>query len=151
MWQLCVFWEAQQQTPPEKPSVPPSQTQLQMTRTTFTCIPPVGLNHTQPRPKPLQHDTLLAPPSQVQWPRAGPQGLSDWGLNFESRSILRSWGSSPLSYHPWPWGISSCFEVLAIWWIGATTTRPCFVLSLFDLWVSSLTALLLCVSICTFI
>ncbi len=69
MWCLCVFWEAQQQTPPDKPSVPPSQTQWQRIRTTFTRILQVGFNHTQPCPKPLQHDTLLAPASQVQWPR----------------------------------------------------------------------------------
>jgi hypothetical protein len=69
MWWLCVFWEAQQQTPPDTPSVPPSQTQWQRIRTTFTRILQVGFNHTQPCPKPLQHDTLLAPASQVQWPR----------------------------------------------------------------------------------
>ncbi len=88
-------------------------------------------------------------PQVNQWLRA--TSTFNWGLNFESRTFLRSWGSSALSYHPWPWGVSFCFEVLAIWWIGATTTRPCFVFSLFDLWVSSLTALLLCVSICIFI
>jgi hypothetical protein len=65
-----------------------------------------GLNHTQPSPKPLQHDTLLAPPSQVEWPRARPQGLSNSGLNFESRT---SWGPGV----PVHWAITPGPGVLA--------------------------------------
>jgi len=99
MWSLCVFWDAQQQNPPDKPSVPPSQNAWQRTRTTFTCIPPVGLNHPQPPPKPLQHDAMLAPPSQVQWPRATRTfelGFEHWIQNLLEVLGFQSTELSPL-------------------------------------------------------
>ncbi len=110
-----------------------------------------------PHPKPFRHDKLLVLPCQAQWQRLSravscttkrvwtwnPEPF--WGLGVPDRLYITEPSLLALEYWLLFWSCCNLIDQSV-----GQNTKPCYVFSLFDLWMSCFTALLPHVSISIF-